>query len=87
MSAGAKAVIAATALGLAILLASPVAAHACATCFGAEDSEMTRGMNNAILLLLGVVGVVQGGFVALFVKFWRGARRRGASVSTGIEGG
>ena len=66
-------------VAVAVLLttASPVAA--CATCFGASDAAMTRGMNNAILLLLGVVGVVQGGFVALFYRFWRRARERAGS--------
>jgi hypothetical protein len=32
-------------------------------------------MNNGILMLLAVVAVVQGGFVALFVSFWRRSRR------------
>jgi hypothetical protein len=37
-------------------LALPQAAAACATCYGASDSPMTAGMNNAILTLIGVVG-------------------------------
>ncbi len=32
-------------------------------------------MNNAILTLLGIVGLVQVSFVALFWSFWRQARR------------
>jgi hypothetical protein len=56
-------------------LAAPEAASACAVCFGNSDSAMTAGMNNGILSLLAVVVVVQGGFVALFMSFWRRARR------------
>ena len=72
-----------------IAVAVPAAVEACATCFGAADSGMTQGLNNAILLMLGFVGVVQGGFIALFVKFWRRARNRALARSrvTPIEGG
>lgn len=48
-------------------------AMACPVCFGASDSPMAAGMNNGIFFLLGVIGMVQIGFVALFVSF----RRRG----------
>ena len=48
-------------------------AAACPVCWGATDSPMAQGMNNGIFLLLGVIGAVQVGFVALFVSF----RRRG----------
>ena len=48
-------------------------AMACPVCWGASDSPMAQGMNNGIFLLLGVIGTVQIGFVALFVSF----RRRG----------
>jgi len=56
-------------------LAAPGAVSACAVCFGNSSSTMTAGMNNGILFLLAVVAVVQGGFAALFVSFWRRARR------------
>ena len=52
---------------LGVLSAAP--AIACATCFGAEDAAMTRGMNGGILTLLGIIGAVQGGFVAMFAGF------------------
>ena len=64
----------ATVLALAVLTAE--AASACAVCYGAADDAMTRGMNNGILTLLTVVGVVQVGFVAMFVSFWRRGRKR-----------
>ncbi len=63
-------------VGLVVALAvvSPPA-QACAVCYGAADSPMTKGMNNAILFLLSIVGVVQVGFVALFVSIRRRTRR------------
>ena len=51
------------------LIASAQPASACATCFGAEDSGLTKGMNGAIMTLLALVGVVQFGFVAMFAGF------------------
>ena len=51
-------------------------AMACPACFGASDSPMAQGMNNGIFFLLGVIGTVQIGFVALFVSF----RRRSKEV-------
>ena len=42
----------------AVWLALPEAASACATCYGAADSPMTKGMNNAILVLVGFVGLL-----------------------------
>ena len=56
------------------LLAMPRVSMACATCFGAEGSQMTTGSNNAIIFLLVVIGLVQAGFLALFIMFWRRSR-------------
>ncbi len=61
-------------LVVALAVASPPA-QACAVCYGAADSPMTEGKNNAILFLLSIVGVVQVGFVALFVSIRRRTRR------------
>lgn len=61
--------------GLAALLGA-AEASACSVCFGAADDSMTRGMNNGILTLLSVVGIVQLGFVAMFVSFWRRGKKR-----------
>ena len=71
-----------TTVAMAVLAAivSSDPAGACAVCYGAEDSAMTAGMNNAILMLLGVVVVVQGSFVALFLSLRQRARQaRGRS--------
>ena len=48
---------------------------ACPVCYGAPSSPMTKGMNNGIVILLGIIGFVQLGFVALFWSFWRRAQR------------
>ena len=53
-----KALAAVSLVALALFLtATP--ASACATCFGAEDSGLTKGMNSAILTLLVIVGVLK----------------------------
>jgi type IV secretory pathway VirB2 component (pilin) len=66
---------AAPALVLLVLFLAAQPASACATCFGAEDSALTEGMNGAIITLLAIVGVVQLGFVAMFVGFLLRSRR------------
>ena len=60
-------------LGLDLLL--PQIASACATCFGAADAPMTKGMNNAILMLMAVVGVVYVGIGKVFLDFRKRSRR------------
>lgn len=60
-------------LFVAVLAASPAAA--CPVCFGDPNSPMAHGTSNAILFLLGVVGFVQLGFVAMFWSWWRNAER------------
>lgn len=59
---------------LALGLAAP--AEACAVCYGGEGSDMTTGMNNGILFLLGVVAMVQTGLVALFGSIWYRTRKQ-----------
>ena len=65
---------------LALLLVAtalfiPESAEACAVCYGDGESAMTAGMNNGILVLLGVIVAVQIGFVALFLSIRQRARR------------
>ena len=64
-----------TVVAAAVWLALPQAATACATCYGAADSPMTQGMNNAILTLIGVVGLVYVGIGKVFLDFRRRARK------------
>ncbi len=68
------------ALGAAVTAAvlaclAPAAARACAVCFGSADANMTEGMNAGILALLGFVGLVQVGFIALFLRFRHRSKR------------
>jgi heme/copper-type cytochrome/quinol oxidase subunit 2 len=75
------------ALSSAVIVATPAAA--CAVCYGDPDAAMSAGLNNAVAFLLGIVAVVQVGFVALFWSFRRRAKeraRRKASLEV-IEGG
>lgn len=67
--------ILAAAMATAVWLVLPAAATACATCYGAADSPMTQGMNNAILTLIGVVGLVYVGIGKVFLDFRRRARK------------
>jgi hypothetical protein len=71
------------------LLLVPSILSACPVCYGAPNSPMTKSSNNAIMFLLGVVGFVQVGFIALFWSFWRRAkelRRRRESFHL-LDGG
>jgi len=70
-------------------LLSAISVNACPVCFGNPASPLTKGTSNGILFLLGVIGLVQLGFVALFVTFWRRARslRRRRESFHLIEGG
>ena len=53
---------------------------ACAVCYGAPGAAQTRGMNFGIFTMLGVTGVVLGGFGGLFFSFARRARRHSAEL-------
>lgn len=68
----ARVILAATVAGVVLGAAQPAAA--CPVCWGASDSPMATGMNNGIFFLLGIIGMVQIGFVALFVSFRRRAK-------------
>ncbi|MCH7666238.1 MAG: hypothetical protein IH936_09970 [Acidobacteria bacterium] len=65
-----------TAATLAVwVLAWADPASACTVCYGSEGSDMTTGMNNGILSLLGVIAFVQLGFVGLFGSIWYRTRK------------
>lgn len=70
-------------------LVLPGLVEACAVCYGAVDSPLTKGVNSGILVLLAVIAVVQVGFVALFLSIRQRAvkeRRREESCRS-IRGG
>ena len=57
-----------------VLLACATLASACPVCYGNQQTPLTKSASNGILFLLGIVGSVQIGFVALFVSFWKRAK-------------
>jgi hypothetical protein len=59
------------ALITAAILLVPAVLSACPVCYGNPDSPMTKSSNNAILFMIGVIGFVQIGFIAMFWSFWR----------------
>jgi uncharacterized membrane protein YphA (DoxX/SURF4 family) len=62
-------------IALAAVWLMPQAAFACATCYGAPDSPQTHGMNNAILTLIGFVGLMYVGIGKVFLDFRRRAKK------------
>lgn len=70
-----------------LLLAQP--AFSCPVCYGAPGDPMVKGTNNGVWVLLGVVGFVQIGLVAMFWSFWRRAKsqKRFRDQFHVIEGG
>jgi hypothetical protein len=64
-----------TALAAVPALALPHLAAACTACFGAADSPMVHGQNQAILFLLGIVALVQVGVVKVIWDFRQRAKR------------
>jgi len=66
---------------LAAWLISTLPTLACAVCFGEPDAPMTRGLNWAILVLGGVVGVVLAGVAGFFLHVQRRTAQQPPSVS------
>ena len=73
----------------ALLLLLAPHAFGCSVCYGAPGDPLVKGANNGIMFLLGIVGFVQIGFIAMFWSFWRRAReqRRFRESLRVIEGG
>jgi len=61
--------------------ALPRACLACAACYGAPDAAQTRGMNFGIFTMLGVTGMVLGGFGGMIYCFVRRARRHNPDLT------
>ena len=72
-----------------LVLFTATAANACPVCYGAPGDPMVKGTNNGVWVLLGIIGFVQIGFVAMFWSFWRRAKaqRRFRDQFHVIEGG
>ena len=73
--------ILATATMVTLVMAVPRVLLACAVCYGAPDAAPTRGMNLGIITMLGVTGVVLGGFAGMIFYFARRARRLSAEMT------
>ncbi|MGE4056545.1 MAG: hypothetical protein AB7F99_17280 [Vicinamibacterales bacterium] len=58
---------------LIAVLGTPGVALACPVCFGQNDSAMAVAMNSGIMLMLGIVVAVLGGFAAFIVYLVRRA--------------
>lgn len=71
----------ATAAVVTLVMALPRVALACAVCYGAPEAAQTRGMNLGIVTMLGVTGVVLGGFAGMIFCFARRARRYSAEMT------
>ena len=70
-------------LTLAMLL-MPRLVFACPVCFGQNDSSMAIAINAGVLLMLGVVVAVLGGFASFFIYLIRRARLM-ADQSDGVD--
>ena len=60
---------------VAMLIATSSNAFACPVCFGAEETAMIDGARLGVLVMLGVLFAVQGGFVAFFLYLRKRAKR------------
>jgi heme/copper-type cytochrome/quinol oxidase subunit 2 len=70
-----------TAIVVAFAMAAPRMLLACAVCYGAPDAAQTKGMNLGIVTMLGVTGVVLGGFGGMIFCFARRARRHSGEMT------
>lgn len=58
-----------------VLLLFAQTASACTVCMGAAGDPMNKGVANGIWVLLGILGFVMTGFIAMFASFWWRARQ------------
>ena len=67
-------------LVIALLVVAQTPAWACAVCYGEPGSPMTSGLNWAILVLGGIVGMVLTGVAGFFVYVQRRAATHARSM-------
>jgi hypothetical protein len=63
------------ATAVAVLIGGGSSLLACPVCFGAEETAMIDGAKLGVLVMLGVLFAVQGGFVAFFLYLRKRAKR------------
>lgn len=71
----------------ALLLMAPRVALACPVCFGQNDSPMALATNMGIIVMLGIIAVVLGGFAYFIIHLNRQARLAAAAMSDPVQGG
>ena len=59
----------------AVLIGGSSNVFACRVCFGAEETSMIDGARLGVLVMLGVLFAVQGGFVGFFLYLRNRAKR------------
>ncbi len=63
-------------LASAMVALAPSRSLACPICFGGDpDSQLAQGMNWAVFTLLGITGVVLGGFVGFMFHLLKRSRQ------------
>lgn len=67
-------------VGFTMAVSTP--AFACSTCFGAQDSPQTQGMNMAIFAMLGTTYTLFGAMLTTAFFLWRKTRRELQSSSS-----
>jgi hypothetical protein len=58
-----------------VLVGGSSSVFACPVCFGAEETSMIDGARLGVLVMLGVLFAVQGGFVGFFLYLRKRAKR------------
>lgn len=65
----------AVATAAAVLIFGSSTVLACPVCFGADETSMIDGAKLGVLVMLGILFAVQGGFVAFFLYLRKRAKR------------
>ena len=58
-----------------VLIGGSASVFACPVCFGAEETSMIDGARLGVLVMLGILFAVQGGFVGFFLYLRKRAKR------------
>ena len=59
----------------AVMIGGSSTVLACPVCFGAEETSMVDGARLGVLVMLGILFAVQGGFVGFFLYLRKRAKR------------
>ena len=59
----------------AVMIFGSTSVFACPVCFGAEETSMIDGAKLGVLVMLGILFAVQGGFVGFFLYLRKRAKR------------